>query len=291
MPNSTDSSTTSAGADNRADDFVPLPDFAGAEIQSVDDLEAAEEAADPKRRGRKKKKLKVVDEDPVSGEEPLMSSPEWHDFVMGHFAENEVDSDGKPFVHGLRRVARLLLGPILYSGPAPGLPFQAPAYSGDGKLNPAVVGYKVKILMCRTESDTLPAYEAEFADVADCYDGNTDPPFSRFPSPIASTRAEARCFRKALQIRGIAAEEGASMPALELEGKIRPETVNAIDKLCARNDVDAMAFVNSGEKKYKSVRDVDAARAARMMEHLSKCENEMSFPAHLMGYKPGWSKK
>jgi len=46
-----------------------------------------------------------------------------------------------------------------------------------------------------------------YSEVADSWEGNTDDMFCAFAVAIASTRAEARALRKALKIKGVAAEE------------------------------------------------------------------------------------
>ena len=59
--------------------------------------------------------------DIIEGDTPLMTSPDWNDYVLELFQDKEL-IDGNPLVAGLRRVAELVLGPIVYSGPSPGLP-------------------------------------------------------------------------------------------------------------------------------------------------------------------------
>ena len=46
-----------------------------------------------------------------------------------------------------------------------------------------------------------------YAEVSDCWHGNTDDLFCAHPAATASTRAEGRALRKALKIRCLAAEE------------------------------------------------------------------------------------
>ena len=47
---------------------------------------------------------------------PEYASPEWNKYVMEHFRPDEL-IDGNPICAGLRRVAGLLLGEIVESGP------------------------------------------------------------------------------------------------------------------------------------------------------------------------------
>lgn len=121
---------------------------------------------------------------------PSITSPEWSDYVMSQFDKSEL-MDGMPLAAGLRRVAELLCGHIVFSGPTQVFPPQNESSHGR-----ATVVWKVEFDngMC-------------FSDVADCWEGNTDDTFCAFAVATAATRAEARALRKALRIRAVAAEE------------------------------------------------------------------------------------
>ena len=54
--------------------------------------------------------------DVVQSDTPSVTSPEWNDYVLSLFEENEL-YDGRPLCAGLRRVAELLLGEIVSSKP------------------------------------------------------------------------------------------------------------------------------------------------------------------------------
>lgn len=227
-------------------------------------------------------------------DEPKMTDPEWPAFVMRHFSENELDQDGSPRVHGLRRVARLLLGPIIESVV---IPVQAPTLLPQleklGMLQPAVMAYRIKILMCKDLDPNQPAYETTFADVADVYHANTDPDYARHPSATAATKAEARCLRKALQLSGVASEEKTLVPTLDADPnkKITPEQINFLNLLGRRNNIDIMKFINSGKTKYSNVEDIPFGTALKMVEHLSNLQNDSSkVQADIKGYKADWRK-
>jgi hypothetical protein len=92
---------------------------------------------------------------------------------------------------GLRRVAELLLGTVIYSGPT-----QVYPPKDDGTHGRATVVWKVEF-----------ANGVCFSDVADCWEGNTDDAFCAFAVATAATRAEARALRKALRLKAVSAEE------------------------------------------------------------------------------------
>jgi len=126
----------------------------------------------------------------VQDDVPSVTSPEWNDYVMSHFQENEL-IDGMPLAAGLRRVSEVLIGKVVFSGPTQVFPPK-----DDNSHGRATVVWKVEFDngMC-------------FSDVADCWEGNTDDAFCVFAVATAATRAEARALRKALRIRAVSAEE------------------------------------------------------------------------------------
>ncbi len=54
--------------------------------------------------------------DVIEGDEIKPTDPEWNDYVLSHFQENEM-FDGRPLCAGLRRVAEQLLGRVVSSRP------------------------------------------------------------------------------------------------------------------------------------------------------------------------------
>ena len=127
------------------------------------------------------------------------SSPDWHDYVMQQFQENEL-FQGYPKTDGLRRIVELLLGKIIRSESKV---LQSPKLNNDKGytyINEiVVVEHRVEI---QTETHIIIVQ-----DVADVWQGNTDSAFLKFPTAVAATRAEGRALRKALNLKTIAAEE------------------------------------------------------------------------------------
>lgn len=181
---------------------------------------------------------------------PSITDPSWNDYVMTLFTEEELmEENGKkfPFVHGLRRVAELVLGDIIFSGPIqvfPSLEVDAPGR--------ATVLYKVEF------------QHATFCEVADSWFGNTDANFLPFTVAMASTRAEARTLRKALKLRNAAAEELTKIDTAQVtrqttqnvenkkstDGNTGDETLsdrqdNFINTLCDRAAIDREKFIST----------------------------------------------
>lgn len=237
-------------------------DFAGA-VVSADELIEDSEAPSP----------------------PSMSDPNWSEYVMGQFAEGELDENGRPLVHGLRRVVRKVLGPIIESSARvvqpPSLP---PRLEGLSIMQPAVVEYTVRV---STKYGLV-----TFSDAADAFHGNIgDIKFAAHLTAMAATRAESRALRKALQIKCIASEEASAVSPLEtgVNGKIAPTQIYFIDAICSRTNINVVKFVNMGKNQYERIEDIPYLTAAKMVETLSGFQsNQSKIPESIRGYQKNW---
>jgi hypothetical protein len=258
--------------EEKALDTLALPEAPAIEgLSGVDALVEAD-AALAELPGR----AKGVLPDEVLAE-PAMTDPGWHDFVMKQFAPDELDEDGRPFVTGLRRVARKLLGPILESAAEVVCPPQFVQDAERGRiLGPATVHYRLTFNWSKLDDGEGAAYPVTFTDCADVFFGNTDPEYARHASATAATRAEARCYRKALQLkRTIAAEEATAVPVEEsgVGGKITASQITFLKLLAERTQVDLMKFVNSGRRSYDRLEDIPYDSAREMNRVLSEMFN------------------
>lgn len=254
-----------------------------------------EPVVEPKKKGGKKKPVEVSPaqqalDGKVAETEPDITDPEWTDFCIRQLTEDEQDEEGNPYVHGLRRILQKLMGPILLSSAHT---VQAPRFiDGSGMmLQPATVEYTLRFLNTRTPEGIEP-YVVEYADVADVYVGNTDAMYARHPSATAATKAEGRCYRKALGLkRIISSEESTSVPLEEagLDGLITPTQINFIDLQCRRLKIDVMKYINLGANKYDRIEHVSYDTAAKMNKHLSTLTNDPSKVSDdILGYKIDW---
>jgi hypothetical protein len=227
--------------------------------------------------------------DVISTDAPSMLSPEWHDYAMSLFHPSEL-VDGHPLVAGLRRVAELILGQIVYSGPTQVFPVQRDDHHGR-----ATVIFSVEF-----------ANGVRYAEVADSWEGNTDDNFCAYAVAIASTRAEARALRKALKIKGVAAEEltkkdtakivrdisntkVASEGEYDDQSRMSDSQYNFIDVKCKQLNVNgeklfASFNVDSGKKVSKKV-------ASDIIDRLNDFQRDKSsIPQDIKGYQQEWRK-
>ena len=223
---------------------------------------------------------------------PSFSSPEWSDYVMSHFRSDEL-IDGHPITAGLRRVAELLLGDVIESGPVQVFP------SEDGNSpGRATVVYRVVIDWMNTGMTRI------FSEVADVWHGNTDDLFCAHPVATASTRAEGRALRKALKIRVVAAEELAKKDIVEVvkrtvsvstdgnydpDDRISLQQISFIDNKCEKLNIDLLSFINIGENDYRSINDVTRDSAKKMIRVLNEYQNDTELISDtITGYQKDW---
>ena len=134
---------------------------------------------------------------------PRYYEPEWNDYVMAQFLDEEKDKNGYPKVDGLRRLTELLLGEVVES-----FPVQSTC---DG--NVSAVNWRLSIAWREGLDPYIDINRPEpfpirtFGAYADACPLNCKPPYSNFLSSMADTRAEAKAFRRALRLRVIASEE------------------------------------------------------------------------------------
>ena len=224
----------------------------------------------------------------IDPDAPDYNSTEWSDYVMTKFDKSEL-IDGNPICAGLRRVAELMLGTIIESGPEQVFPSTDPSKPGR-----ATVLYKVVFDWMNT------GYIKTYKEVADVWHGNTDYLFCAHPVATASTRAEGRALRKALKIRALAAEELAKKDIVGIvqattadwnpEDTISNQQVTFINNKCKQLDIDVRKFVNMGSENYESINDVTRNTAQKMLRQLNDYQQKGGIPEQIQGYESDWRK-
>jgi hypothetical protein len=141
--------------------------------------------------------------------------------------------------------------------------------------------------------------------VADAWEGNTDDMFCAYAVAIASTRAEARALRKALKIKGVAAEELTKKDTAKIvrdiskqktstsgdyddQGRMSDAQYNFIDVKCKQLNI-------NGSKLFKDVFKVDNNRkiskkiASDIIDQLNEYQRDKNtIPSDLLGYNEDW---
>ncbi|MAR66720.1 MAG: hypothetical protein CL833_05645 [Crocinitomicaceae bacterium] len=226
--------------------------------------------------------------DIIDGGAPSITDPEWNDYVMSLFTKKEM-YDGNPLVAGLRRVAELVLGTIVYSGPTQVFPPQRDDHHGR-----ATVVFTVEF-----------ENGMKFSEVADCWEGNTDDMFCAYAIATASTRAEGRALRKALRIRAVAAEEMTKKDTAKIvrdlsaqkdtsdggyddSSRMSDAQYNFIDVKCRQLGI-------NGAILFKTIFSVDNNRkiskkvASDIIDRLNEYQRDKStIPEEVLGYVEEW---
>lgn len=210
---------------------------------------------------------------------PTRTSPLWTDHVMGHFIDSELDN-GSPKVGGLRRVAELLIGPILRMSPR-----IVSVPTSDNQYR-AVVEYTVDIV----DKETVRSYGGS----ADANPRNVDGIYAKYLIAMAETRAKARALKSALGIDVVSAEETSDMAALESEEDFDNELINetqitVLNGICKRLNINLKAFANIGKNSYNNIRQVPYQVSVKMTQQLSKYQQDISsIPDKIKNYDENW---
>jgi hypothetical protein len=191
---------------------------------------------------------------------PAMDSADWADYVMSKFETDELEQ-GNPTCDGLRRVAELLIGPIV-----------------SRRINvvqpPNKENYGTATVTCLVEVlNNIPEHilygrTISEEDAADVNKFNTQEPYHLHATATAATRAEARALRKILRLKKVIAVEelaGESsedfIDAWKPSDPVQEEQINLLDIVCQRCDVNVMEYINSGERVYNTVFELDRNKA------------------------------
>ncbi len=197
-------------------------------------------------------------------EEPIpdMSDPSWSDYVLNQLTEEE-KYNGNPTTDGLRRIVVKLLGPIVRS-----MPIIAQCPNRDNG-NHATIGWEIAIKYQDNPMDIR-----TFGDVADVYSENTDALFAKHPSATASTKAEGRALRKALQLRHTLAAEEISNISVSESTNITTSQISWINLTCDKNNIDVNKLLQQSKtKKYERLEDVPYTVALQIIKYLNACQN------------------
>jgi len=122
----------------------------------------------------------------------------------------------------------------------------------------------------------------EWDGTADCTPENCDEPFSKYPTAVAESRAEARSLRKALGIRMLSAEEiGFAETGLDAspDKPVESSVVAAIENLCQDRGVEQVDVIN------KVVSDKSRANSIFELKQLTTAEGSAAM-SYLNGLSP-----
>lgn len=238
------------------------------------------EGGDENELGLDNKVLQDIQSEPPI---PMKTAPEWSDWLMTQFHETELvtkkedrGSKSYPRVHGLRRLSQIYVGEIVESVATP-LQHSVLTTNEDGMtgFSPSTCLYTIKFRKADGQMVT-------YSDVGDCFWysdswSNQDRPFAVYPGPIAATRAEARCLRKALGLVTCSIEELGPQknkqsrdtketivnPDEDVVMRIQDNQINFLDVQCKteRLNIHPLDFLKTISKNIKNVKEVSYVEA------------------------------
>jgi hypothetical protein len=173
---------------------------------------------------------------------PTPNDKEWTQYVLGHFADDEVDGKN-PRVEGLRRVAGLLVGTIMEEG----CDLVAPP-TEDNRFRACVKAWFV----FRTHDGLTKRFEA----LADAHADNCLEDYATYLVAMADTRAKGRVLRNALGLKRVVAAEEVSKtmaPAADIQkgGSIITGQITIIRMTADRHNFDIKEVLNRLEIPYE----------------------------------------
>ena len=221
--------------------------------------------------------LKMAEENNI----PNRFSHEWSDYILSLFEKDEL-REGAPTCDGLRRIFQQVIGPIL----------NEEVFVENPQPNFSAVEFSI------TFYDKYDGQQKTFADAADVHEGNTETPYSRHATAVATTRAESRVLRKALGLRKVLSAEEMSGEIREMRAKeekfdfdnqfVDQSQLTAINLVCKRLDLDVWKTLNRGEAKYTSVDKIPSDFARETMKYINTELNGKEIPKEMQGYNPNW---
>jgi hypothetical protein len=144
-----------------------------------------------------------------------------------------------------------------------------------------------------------------FAGAADVNQENIDDKFSKYPTAVAESRAEARALRKALGITDMMSAEEVDMPEGGTTGqkdiapteKAEKQQVTAIQVLLQQLNIDTLSILNEvlGTERTKQISSIDEITVAEAIQIIrvlnEKRSNMPTTPSMATGKKLDISKK
>jgi hypothetical protein len=160
---------------------------------------------------------------------PAISSPEWNDYVLSLLTDDEFDERVAgvrlPKTDGLGRLVKLLFAGIIFSKT------KITHITQDG----VIASHTIAIMA----NDQYVSYTA----VADATENNTDPPYNKFLTAVASTRARGRAYRDMLGLKNVPVAEELSEKA-ESDVMATSAQKVAINNLCDQLKINIQKFLD-----------------------------------------------
>jgi len=242
------------------------------EIEEDDDIGVAVEQDEEKNNIVNE----TLCEEPENINPPSVNDPEWTQYVLGKFLEDEVDGQN-PRVEGLRRVACELIGELVEEGCD-----LIAAPTEENRFRACAKAWGVFI--------TSDGIQKRFEALADAHSENCLEDFATYLVAMADTRAKGRMFRNALCLRRVVAAEEISKTVataadIQKGGPIHVSQISMIRlmadryKLSITEILDSLGISyesneNTGDVNLQSLSYEDALLTAKRIREIKEEQKE-----------------
>lgn len=215
-------------------------------------------------------------DDSEENDPPMPSDPEWTQYVLGKFLEDEMDGKN-PRVEGLRRVAGELVGEMLEEGCD-----LVAAPTEENRFRACVKAWGIFL-----SSD---GREKRFEALADAHSENCLEDYATYLVAMADTRAKGRMFRNALGLRRVVAAEEVSKTVataadVQQGGPIHTSQISMIRLISDRHGfkisevLDELSITyklndQTGDVNLQSLSYEDALAAAKKMREMKETKEK-----------------
>lgn len=229
----------------------------------------------------------IEDESDVEFDQKMdRRNPGWSNYVLSHLSDDEKDHDKNgniiPKTDGLKRLIETLIGQIIEIETDI---FQAPSPDNGGI---ATITSRVRVLLPDGK-------EMVYSGTADCIKSDCDPPYNKFVSAIAETRAEGRAYRKILGLKNVTTSEeiiGADKEDVDIDGEINKTQIGFIDIMCnnvrGKNLNVKELFHKITGKSYNVIQRYTNKDAFDVTTYLNELQKSGERPEDIGGYDPNW---
>jgi hypothetical protein len=231
--------------------------------------------------------FQIIDEEKVDLDNlaPQPTDSGWTQYVLNQLEPDEI-FDGNPKSDGLRRLVEKLRGPIIDQisemkhWPTHG--------ENQHDQNSATVVSIVTILDMRTGKPMRTSGTADASGIS------CPPPYDKYLSSIAETRAEARAYRKILRLKNVVSADemgrGDKVPSVDL---VNSAQIDMIDKFCKDLNLDVKKVcIKVSEQDKPNIKQITLEGGSKIMEKLNECRKSVSagkkLPPELSGYDGDW---
>lgn len=205
---------------------------------------------------------------------PSIQDPNWTQYVLGQLTDDEKDGDF-PKVDGLRRLVEKEIAIIVQQRT---MVLQTPNINN---------GY-----IATVKSELTLQNESHFEAIADAAKNELMPPYDKYISAIAETRAEGRVYRKALRLKNVVTREEIS-DSQSTESGITNVQMNLIDVLCNNDrlniNVEKLLSNIFKDKVKEGITKYSHEEGVLISKTLNDYQaNVDKIPQELKGFNPNW---